>query len=138
MMIYLGHRAHHLYNVIRYLCRNDEAKCTASRQLLARMLGDSPRSTRLVTDAISVLKRAKLINVEERAKSVHVITLPCDHEDRYTELLTDVLKDARKETERERRETTACALEMLTIERNREIIEEVDEDFKDEDFELDE
>ena len=82
----MNHRAHHLYNLIRWICE-EKGQCTASRETLARALGDSPKSLRLITEALQELKAEYLIEIQEREMAPNLITLTEHHDSYYNALL---------------------------------------------------
>lgn len=100
-MLELEHREHHLYQMIRFICEK-HGECTASRETLARTIGLSPKSLRVMTKALQNLEEAGLIGIEKRDHAPHAITLTDLHQVIYDTILLDRFSNAldARETER--------------------------------------
>ena len=96
----MEHRDHHLYQLIRYICEEYD-KCNASRETLARAIGLSAKSIRLITESWKTLQDEYLIDVEERECAPPVITLAEHHKSYYDAILYGEFADALDERQME-------------------------------------
>jgi len=132
----MDHRAHHLYGAIKFICENyDDEECTASRETLCRMLGDSPKSVRLISDALKQLKDEYLINITERDGSSHVITLNEQHESYYAIVIERDFKAALDEARDDKAAVKQKVVHIGKGDGGR--IAAIERDFTDDDFKFD-
>lgn len=132
----MNHRAHHLYAAIKFICEYYyHEECRASRETLCRMLGDSPNSLRLITEALKQLKDVDLINIIERNGSPHIITLNEHHERAYALLIEQDFKAALNEA---RDDNGAPKQKVAQVrKRDADMIAAIERDFIGDDFKFD-
>jgi len=129
----LEHRDHHLYQLIRHLCET-KGQCTASRETLARAIGLSANSIRLITESWKRLEAEYLIEVTEREGQPPVITLQEYHESYYGSILLGEFTGALDQ--RETDELLGVGEVTGPRESDKAKIAEIDAPFQEEDFDL--